>query len=116
MSYWYLYALRKKKIMARKSGKRGAEANQSPEANGNGAFEAKLWANRNYLHHALIGRLPPHRVQRAFERLLAPVWARTEANNAEIATLTDLRDTPLPNLISGELRVKATEKIVETVA
>jgi len=71
--------------------------------------------NRNHLHQAPMV-LPPHPVQEAFEKLLTPVWARQEANKAEIATLTALRDTLLPKLISGELRVKAAEKIVEAVA
>jgi type I restriction enzyme S subunit len=60
--------------------------------------------------------LPPYPVQQAFEKLLTPVWAKQEANKAESATLAALRDALLPKLISGELRVKAAEKIVEAVA
>lgn len=71
--------------------------------------------NRNHLHQAPMV-LPPHAVQKEFERLLTPIWAKQEANKAESATLTSLRDTLLPKLISGELRMKAAEKIVEAVA
>ena len=71
--------------------------------------------NRNHLHQAPV-ILPPYSVQQAFELLLAPVWARQEINKAESATLTALRDTLLPKLISGELRVKTAEKMVEAVA
>lgn len=71
--------------------------------------------NRNHLHQAPMA-IPPLPVQQAFDRLLTPIWAKQEANKAESATLTALRDTLLPKLISGELRVKAAEKIVEAVA
>jgi type I restriction enzyme, S subunit len=71
--------------------------------------------NRNHLHQALVV-VPPHAVQRAFERLLAPVWARQEANDAESGTLAALRDTLLPKLISGELRVKDAERLVAEAA
>jgi type I restriction enzyme S subunit len=71
--------------------------------------------NRNHLHQAPMV-LPPYPVQQAFEKLLTPVWAKQEANKAESATLAALRDALLPKLISGELRVKAAEKIVEAVA
>jgi type I restriction enzyme, S subunit len=56
---------------------------------------------------------PPFKVQQAFAELLNPFWARQEHNNRESGTLTSLRDTLLPKLISGELRVKDAERIVE---
>lgn len=71
--------------------------------------------NRNHLHQAPMV-IAPQSLQEAFEKLLTPIWAKQEANQAECATLTALRDTLLPKLISGELRVKAAEKIVEAVA
>lgn len=71
--------------------------------------------NRNHLHQAPMV-VPPHAVQQEFEKLLTPIWAKQEANKAESATLTALRNTLLPKLISGELRVKTAEKIVEAVA
>lgn len=71
--------------------------------------------NRNHLHQSPVV-LPPRPLQQAFEKLLMPVWAKQECNSKETATLTALRDTLLPKLISGELRVKAAEKLVEAVA
>ncbi len=49
---------------------------------------------------------PPLKFQQAFAKLLNPFWARQEHNNRESSTLTVLRDTLLPKLISGELRIK----------
>lgn len=71
--------------------------------------------NRNHLHQAPMV-LPPRAMQQEFEKLLTPVWTKQDANKAESTTLTSLRDTLLPKLISGELRVEAAEKIVEAVA
>ena len=68
--------------------------------------------NRNHLHQASV-ILPPQPIQEAFERLLMPLWERQEINDAEIVTLSALRDILLPRLISGELRVKDAEKIVK---
>ncbi len=59
---------------------------------------------------------PPADVQNAFVQLLAPCWHRQDANDREANVLAALRDTLLPKLITGELRVKAAEKIVEAVA
>ncbi|MBX3329475.1 MAG: restriction endonuclease subunit S [Nitrospira sp.] len=60
--------------------------------------------------------LAPHiEIQQAFTRLLRPVWARQKQGDGECRTLVTLRDTLLPKLISGELRVKDTEKFMERV-
>lgn len=58
---------------------------------------------------------PPLKVQEAFTGLLNPCWARQEHNNQESSALTALRDTLLPKLITGELRIKDAERIVEAV-
>jgi type I restriction enzyme S subunit len=71
--------------------------------------------NRNHLHQASVV-LPPRPIQQAFEHMLAPLWARQEANDAEAATLAALCDTLLPKLISGELRIKDAEKLVGSAA
>jgi type I restriction enzyme, S subunit len=71
--------------------------------------------NRNHLHEATI-ILPPRPVQEAFERLLTPLWLRQDANNAETALLSAMRDTLLPKLISGELRVKDAEHLAAASA
>jgi type I restriction enzyme, S subunit len=68
--------------------------------------------NRNHLHEAPVS-IPPKLVQKEFERLLAPLWIRQGANSTETIALVSLRDTLLPKLISGELRVKEAEKLVE---
>lgn len=68
--------------------------------------------NRNHLHKTPVV-LPPRPMQQAFERLLEPIWARQEANKAEIVTLDTIRDALLPRLVSGELRVKDTSRVVK---
>lgn len=70
--------------------------------------------NRNHIHQAPV-ILPPRSIQEAFERLLSPLWKRQEVNDTEAAALATLRDTLLPKLISGELRVKDAEKRVEAL-
>ena len=52
----------------------------------------------------------------AWNRLVEPVLERSFGIQKENIALTALRDALLPKLISGELRVKAAEKIVEAVA
>jgi type I restriction enzyme S subunit len=56
---------------------------------------------------------PPFEVQQAFVRLASPLWARQELWEKESRTLATLRDTLLPKLISGELRVADAEKMME---
>ena len=48
----------------------------------------------------------------AFSRVVAPAFMSIKANAEAIATLAQLRDTLLPKLISGELRVPDAERIV----
>jgi type I restriction enzyme S subunit len=50
--------------------------------------------------------VPPPAVVDAFERLTAPLDNRIEILANETVTLAALRDTLLPKLISGEIRVK----------
>jgi type I restriction enzyme S subunit len=54
----------------------------------------------------------PFQVQQAFSRLLNPLWVRQEKAQHESAVLAALRDTLLPKLISGELRVKDAERVL----
>ena len=49
---------------------------------------------------------PPARVEGAFQHVMQPVLGRIAANVHESRTLAALRDTLLPKLISGELRIK----------
>jgi type I restriction enzyme S subunit len=48
----------------------------------------------------------------AFSRIVAPTFMSIKANAEAIATLAQLRNTLLPKLISGELRVPDVERIV----
>jgi len=47
-----------------------------------------------------------------FHRLAEPLWSRIHQNQAEARNLVAIRDTLLPKLISGELRVKDAERFV----
>jgi type I restriction enzyme, S subunit len=58
---------------------------------------------------------PTPGVADAFERLARPFYERIVRCERESRTLAALRDTLLPKLISGELRVKDAEKAVEVV-
>jgi type I restriction enzyme S subunit len=57
--------------------------------------------------------LPPELLLKAFEERAAPVFHRVLRNTHECLTLAALRDTLLPKLISGDLRVKDAEKFIE---
>lgn len=61
-------------------------------------------------------RLPLGEAMHRLAAELVPLRAKIEHNQRASRTLTSLRDTLLPKLISGELRVKAAEKIIEAVA
>ncbi len=56
---------------------------------------------------------PPHAVLEAWDRQLRPLRDLTSANVEESSTLAELRDTLLPKLISGELRVGGAARAVE---
>jgi type I restriction enzyme S subunit len=49
---------------------------------------------------------PSNDVLQSFSHVVAPFLEKIAANDRESRTLTALRDTLLPKLISGELRVK----------
>ncbi|MDY0391870.1 MAG: restriction endonuclease subunit S [Candidatus Bipolaricaulis sp.] len=55
---------------------------------------------------------PPVELQKAFGRFAAPLLSRVSVNERESRTLAALRDTLLPKLISGEIRVKDAERLV----
>lgn len=48
---------------------------------------------------------PPLMLQLAFDKAVAPLWAKIHENQSQAQTLTELRDTLLPRLISGQLRI-----------
>ncbi len=55
--------------------------------------------------------LPPKALIEQFDRLFTPVAARIETIYEESRTLAALRDTLLPKLLSGELRVPDAERL-----
>lgn len=55
---------------------------------------------------------PGENIVRRFTDIVAPLMLKIEQNNGEASTLSALRDTLLPKLISGEIRVKDAEKHV----
>jgi type I restriction enzyme S subunit len=57
--------------------------------------------------------IPPESVVRAFAVLIGPIVDRIIPSIHESHTLAALRDTLLPKLISGELRVQAAERLIE---
>ena len=56
---------------------------------------------------------PRNEVLVAFSRVAGPLLGKYAGNDRESRTLAALRDTLLPKLISGELRVKDAERLVE---
>ena len=56
--------------------------------------------------------LPSDSVLKAFEQKVSPIFHRVLVNTEEIQTLAALRDTLLPTLLSGELRVKDSERFI----
>jgi type I restriction enzyme S subunit len=57
--------------------------------------------------------LPPQVVASAFNALVSPLFERIHANIACARNLAELRDTLLPRLISGKLRIPEAEAILE---
>jgi type I restriction enzyme S subunit len=56
---------------------------------------------------------PPKVLSSAFNKLISPFINRRLALGLENQTLTQLRDTLLPKLMSGEIRLKDAEREVE---
>ena len=48
-----------------------------------------------------------------FEKIVSPLFERTVQNVKESRVLTKLRDTLLPKLISGELRISEAEQLTK---
>jgi type I restriction enzyme S subunit len=79
-----------------------------------GADSAVPGLNRNMAYMSDV-LLPPEPVIAAFEGYGCALSARLHANDVESRTLAELRDTLLPKLLSGQVRVKGAEKPVEKV-
>lgn len=59
---------------------------------------------------------PPVELRAEYERVATPLLDKIKANVRESRTLAALRDTLLPKLLSGELRVKDAEKLAGAIA
>jgi type I restriction enzyme S subunit len=57
----------------------------------------------------LICKLPPIKIMHMFAKQTETIFARILHNTAEIKTIEEIRDTLLPKLMSGEMRVKEKE-------
>ena len=60
--------------------------------------------NRNHVHEASV-LLPPCELVVSFEETASPLYKKIKKNELQIITLEKLRDTLLPKLMSGEVRV-----------
>jgi type I restriction enzyme S subunit len=75
----------------------------------NGAVQPKLnQGNMNRIPFIL----PPPEIGNVFAKAIEPLFAQIRANTNQSRTLATLRDTLLPKLLSGELRVTEAEKEV----
>ena len=52
---------------------------------------------------------PSDEVIKKYDRLVSPYFDKIESNQLQIQTLTEMRDTLLPKLMSGAVRVKLTD-------
>jgi len=76
-----------------------------------GAVQAKLSQSNMWRIPFLM---PPRAISESFGELVAPLFARFRHNSDQAQNLTALRDTLLPRLISGQLRLPDTEAILAT--
>jgi type I restriction enzyme, S subunit len=61
---------------------------------------------------SILSPLPSRHIIDAFEKIVAPLLRDIQIKNRESRTLAALRDTLLPKLITGELRVRTAAHIV----
>lgn len=57
--------------------------------------------------------LPPEKIRCLFDSIAKPLFTKIESNEKESRTLAKTRDTLLPKLLSGEIRVDAAAEILE---
>ena len=51
-------------------------------------------------------KIPPSAIRKAFEETASAILDKQSINQSEILTITTMRDSLLPKLMSGEVRVK----------
>ena len=56
---------------------------------------------------------PSETLKLAFNDVVEPLWATIHSNQAQVKTLTQIRDTLLPRLISGQLRLPDTDASIQ---
>src|SRR5690625_545900 len=56
-------------------------------------------------------QIPPEELRNEFQERIIPNFKKIKSNQSQIRTLTALRDTLLPKLMSGEVRVQQESKI-----
>lgn len=71
--------------------------------------------NRNHVHNLPIF-LPPRQLIDSFDEQVMPMRTAQQKNEDECELLAQLRDTLLPKLISGELRVPGATRMAREVA
>jgi type I restriction enzyme, S subunit len=71
--------------------------------------------NRNHIH-GLPYVVPDRRCVERYESLALPIHQRCNENEKLVQTLSTLRDTLLPRLISGQLRLPEANALLEGVA
>ena len=67
-------------------------------------------SKRNF--RPILALVPPKKVITAFDEQVAPLYAQMTLALQESRTLAELRDTLLPKLISGEVRVPEVETFI----
>ena len=55
---------------------------------------------------------PPYEFINAFDQICKPIFEKIKANLNESKSLEQIKNTLLPKLISGELRIPDSEKII----
>lgn len=70
---------------------------------------------RGHLSQAKV-TVPPADVVRVFDELFGPLLDRSIATTLKARTLADLRDTLLPRLISGQLRLDEADEMLKKAA
>ncbi len=59
---------------------------------------------------------PGSQILNHFQNLTKPIYTKADQLGYGIRTLSSIRDTLLPKLLSGELRIPDAEKMVEELA
>jgi type I restriction enzyme S subunit len=61
--------------------------------------------NRNHVHEEKV-LIPPSELIVLFEKTALPLYLKIKRNEAQVRSLEKLRDTLLPKLMSGEVRIE----------